>query len=42
MIATPTAVYLVETTSNETMLLGVYVVESAVVVSAAFIIHPFP
>lgn len=43
MIATGMgAVYLAETTTNETMLAGVFVSESVVVVSAVFVIHPFP
>ena len=42
MIASMTgAMYLSETATNESMLLGVYVAESAAVVSAVFIIHPF-
>jgi hypothetical protein len=42
MIATGMgAVYLSEMTTNETMLPGIFVAESAAVVSAVFIIHPF-
>jgi len=35
------AAYLIESTGNETMLLGVYVDESTALTSTVFVIHPF-
>jgi len=42
MIATMMgALYLTESTDNESMLYGVVVMESVVTVSSVFVIHPF-